>query len=586
MRWWRALASRTQTRKKTRPSAEKSVAEGSGSRRQTITKINSGKTAATSSSTETKLDGEPVLRRQTRTRSKTKPAPAEVVEPVPAARRLTRTKTKQSQAEQAATTATTGTRQLTKAAASPRVRELAAAVMSPAKRATPPRTVGYTGSPIRDRVKVFEQAMKESAGLKSGSDSEKEATSTPSRQYVTPDRRSSIARSLRKVSAARKVPVATIISESSVELSDPPRKGPVIRKSPPKPKESLNNSRAPAGKIVKPGRKVGASGGRGVSPATGPRSGTGSSSLMKSRSRMDIIQRAGRTTPQQGGRTTPSGKGPANLLTGVGSFLPQKPKGPTLEEIQAKKDDERKQKEQREIEARQRREEQLKSKAEEAKRQREERIKRVQEARKNQESKKEQEIARKEKENQEKLAVLKKREEMHKEAEKKKKRELEEQQREDNARLAREEDRRKEQLRKEEEIRKREQLRREEERRKLEERKKAAAKAEMERIRREREEMAKLKEREAARAAEEMNSTYNKPGDSTFSKPADSTFSKPMDSTFNRTVEQSGAQSYDITPARHELPPKPPQDEENYGKTCNFSSVLTNYVFQCLMSSL
>ena len=91
LRWWRALASRTQTRKKTRPSAEKSVAEGSGSRRQTITKINSGKTAATSSSTETKLDGEPVLRRQTKTRSKTKPAPAEVVELVPAARQLTRT---------------------------------------------------------------------------------------------------------------------------------------------------------------------------------------------------------------------------------------------------------------------------------------------------------------------------------------------------------------------------------------------------------------------------------------------------------------------------------------------------------------
>merc|ERR1719150_2561718 len=206
--------------------------------------------------------------------------------------------------------------------------------------------------------------MKESAGLKSSSDSEKESVPTPSR-YHTPGRRSSIARNLRKVSAARNVPVSTILSEASVEVIEPPKKGPIMRKSPPKPKENLNNSRAPTGKIVKPGRKVAASGGRGVSPATGPRSGTGSSSLMKSRSRMDIIQRAGRTTPQQAGRTTPSGKGPANLLTGVGSFLPQKPKVPTLEEIQAKKDDERKQKEQREIEARQRRENKTSSRSKE-----------------------------------------------------------------------------------------------------------------------------------------------------------------------------------------------------------------------------
>ena len=76
--------------------------------------------------------------------------------------------------------------------------------------------------------------------------------------------------------------------------------------------------------------------------------------------------------------------------------------------------------------------------------------------------------------------------------------------------------------------------RKEEERRKLEEKKKAAAKAELERIRREKAELAKLKEREAA------------------------TFSKPADSTFNRT--------YDITPARHELPPQPLQDEDNYGE--------------------
>merc|ERR1712110_867161 len=106
--------------------------------------------------------------------------------------------------------------------------------------------------------------------------------------------------------------------------------------------------------------------------------------------------------------------------------------------------------------------------------------------------------------------------------------------------------RRKEQLKREEELRRKEQLKREE------------ARAELERIRREREELAKLKEREAARVAD-LDSTYSKPVDSTFNKPADSTFNTTQPS------ERAGPQSYDITPARHELPPQPLQDEDNYG---------------------
>ena len=564
---------RRQTRTKTR-AADSSADEETEqeSRRRTRSKIHTdSKTQVMASVTrEAEAEVEPRSRRQTRSKTKCIEEPTEEIQ----ARRQTRSKVTSGQESEASEVEEAGpvrqtrtkTRQLnkaqseatlTKSAASPRVRELAAAVMSPVKRSTPTRTVGYTGSPIRDRVKVFEQAMKESAGLKSSSDSEKESVPTPSR-YHTPGRRSSIARNLRKVSAARNVPVSTILSEASVEVIEPPKKGPIIRKSPPKPKENLNNSRAPTGKIVKPGRKVAASGGRGVSPATGPRSGTGSSSLMKSRSRMELIQKAGRTTP--------SGKGP-NLVTGVTSLVPQKPKGPTIEEIQAKKEEERKQKEQREIEARKRREEQLKSKAEEAKRQREERIRRVQDARQKQESKKEQELARKEKENNEKLAVLKKREELHKEAERKKKREQEELQREEEERQARAEElRKKDQLRKEEDRRRLEERKREEEKRRLEEKKRSEEKRkleekkkaeEIERIKREKLELAKLKQREAERTTDL---------DSTYSKPADATFNKPGDATFNMTQpSEQTCSSYDITPARHELPPQPLQNENDYG---------------------
>jgi len=217
---------------------------------------------------------------------------------------------------------------LMKGAASPRVRQLAAQVLSPALKqssSTSRLVGGYTGSPVKDRVRVFEQAMKESAGLKSNRKSK---------------RKSSIQVSLEKASAARNISVGEIINEQEVVV----KKGPTIRKSPgvSSNTSALNNSRAPAGKVVRPGRKVLASGGRGFTPSSGPKSGshTGSSSnLMKSRSRLDIIER-NKTTPN---KANP----PSNIVRGVTSFLPGKPKGPTMQEIQEQKDQERRLKEQR-----------------------------------------------------------------------------------------------------------------------------------------------------------------------------------------------------------------------------------------------
>ena len=82
-------------------------------------------------------------------------------------------------------------------------------------------------------------------------------------------------------------------------------------------------------------------------------------------------------------------------------------------------------------------------------------------------------------------------------------------------------------------------------------------------ILREREELKKIKEREAARAAEaakpaaDMNTTYEKPSSA-----------KPSNKALDRTVnmDQQQPQSYDMTPARHELPPEPLRDEDNYGE--------------------
>merc|ERR1712013_150733 len=146
-------------------------------------------------------------------------------------------------------------------------------------------------------------------------------------------RKSSIQVSLEKASAARNISVGVIINEQEVVV----KKGPTIRKSPgvSSSTSALNNSRAPAGKVVRPGRKVLASGGRGFTPSSGPKSGshTGSSSnLWKSRSRLDIIER-NKTTPI---KANP----PSNIVRGVTSFLPGKPKGPTMQEIQEQKNEE------------------------------------------------------------------------------------------------------------------------------------------------------------------------------------------------------------------------------------------------------
>eukprot|EP00092_Neocalanus_flemingeri_P037642 GFUD01040979.1.p1 GENE.GFUD01040979.1~~GFUD01040979.1.p1 ORF type:complete len:965 (+),score=307.98 GFUD01040979.1:49-2895(+) len=547
----------------------------------------STRTKAKNDTSTASIEGEDSAQptRSTRTRQKNIPCPEEtnpavVQEIVEDARAVRSTRTKQKQLAQ-----TCSESALTKGAASPRVRELAAQVHSPAlKNSKSPKKVGYTGSPVSDRVKVFEQAMRDSAGLKTKVVKE----IVLKKQSRNSNRRSSIADSLSRVSAARNLSVNDVLTEQEVNIVNPAtKKGPTIKKnySPVAATSSsnLNNSRAPAGKVVRPGRKVFASGGRGVSPATGPRSGsnTGSSSnLMRSRSRLDIIERNGRITPSKG-------NAPNNLVkNGITSFLPSKPKGPTLEEIQEQKDDERKMKEQREIEAKQRREDQMKNKMEEQKNKREERIRRVQEARQKQESQREDKLRKnQEKDKEEKLAMLKKREENLKaEAEKRKKenemklKEAEEKRsREDEERLARKDqldmEKREDERRKDEEQKKRkqkedeerkkkmqdedkrkrqEEQRREDEKRKGEEDKKRAAAAQQERIVREREEMKKIKEREATRQAE-LNSTYNKPSDATLNK--------------TQTMDQSnaGVSSYDMTPARHELPPEPSKDEDNYG---------------------
>ena len=206
-------------------------------------------------------------------------------------------------------------------------------------------------------------------------------------------RRSSVGHSLKKASAARNLPISEVLLEQEVII----KKGPTIKKSPNilnTSTSALNSSRAPAGKIVKPGRNVFASGGRGVSPATGPRSGsnTGSSSLVRSRSRLAIIERNGKTTPS-------------------------KPNTPSKATTPSKQ-----------LDAKQRRDNLRKNKIEEQRLKNEERIRRVQEARQKQESqRKEKDKKNTEREKEEKLALLKKRENALKaEAEKRKKEKLKE----------------------------------------------------------------------------------------------------------------------------------------------------------------
>merc|ERR1712223_537019 len=392
-----------------------------------------------------------------------------------------------------------------------------------------------------------------------------------------------------------------LVSEQEVVIASPPRRGPTIRKSPSSAAPSHNTSRAPAGKVVRPMRKVLASGGRVANnvSASGGRaintpssasshSGSSSAKLMKSRSRLDI----------PGARKE---GGPSNMISkgGITSFLPAKPKQPTLAEIQEQKLEEIRKKEEKELEAKARREEMMKAKAEEQKSKREERIRRVQEARQKQEDQQASKLRRnQEKEKEEKLAHLKKREEMQKAEAKRRKeendlklREAEERrQRDESERVAKQDrleaERREEEKRREaekkkelEDYRKLIKAREEEERRKKAEDEKRKAKEELKREeeeRQKREEKMRLeeekkkaaahseriiREREAARAAEaakpaaDLNTTYEKPSSA-----------KPNNKALDRTVNMDQQpQSYDMTPARCELPPEPLRDEDNYG---------------------
>ena len=273
--------------------------------------------------------------------------------------------------------------------------ELTAQVLTPTLMlSTSSSGVGYNGSPVKDGVKVIEHGMRDSAGLgakRTGKEN------TPMKQAHYSKRRSSIRDSLAKASAARNLSVADILEEQEVNTVSKPAKK--IKKSPGlETSTCLNNSRAPAGKIVRPGRKVLASGGRGVSPG-GPRSGsaTGSSSkLMRSRSRLDIIERAGRTTPSKPNT-------PGNLAKG----------GMSVEK--------------------QRRDEGLKNKMDEQRLKREERIRRVQEARQKQESLREDKLKKnQEKDKEDKLAMLKKREDNLKVEKRKRENEMKLKQAEEN----------------------------------------------------------------------------------------------------------------------------------------------------------
>jgi len=388
-------------------------------------------------------------------------------------------------------------------------------------------------------------------------------------------RSSSIANSLLKVSAAKRVSVAQVLLQQDVHLVPAGGAGASSKGvSPP----LLDRSRAPPKKLVRL-NKVMASGGRGVSPAFGSGKsgmGSGSATLSKFKSRIDMLGMGGAS---------------GNIIKdpGMKSFLPSKPKAPTLEEIQELKEEERRRKEEKEEEARRRREELIKKKAEEQREKREERIRRVQEARLQNENQRENRIRTNQaKENEEKLAALKKREERQKEEAEKKRKEAELRMRQAEERRRKEEEERKakaeeeaarvrdeEKTRRLEEEeaadrkRRLEQQRREEKQlleqqrrvEKLEkQRKEEKQRVEEARILREKEELNRIKEREAAdaKAKVNLNSTYSKPGDTTVA------LAKTVNTTYQMDSTQ-GVESYDMTPHRLELPPEPSKNEDDYG---------------------
>jgi len=199
--------------------------------------------------------------------------------------------------------------------------------------------------------------------------------------------------------------------------------------------------------------------------------------------------------------------------------------GAQLDEIQEQKEIEMKRKEEKEADAKQRREELLKKKADDQREKREARIKRVQDARQKQEVQKGSKHL--EKEKAEKLAALKKREEAAKGEAAKKKFDAEEAARKEEEKVA------------EGRARLAEEAKRIESDKVLE-----AKRVEAELL------VAKEKAAHSLLAQAQLNGTYSKPGDT----------------TANITMDQTqGVSSYDMTPARHELPPEPSQDEENYG---------------------
>eukprot|EP00092_Neocalanus_flemingeri_P020936 GFUD01022683.1.p1 GENE.GFUD01022683.1~~GFUD01022683.1.p1 ORF type:complete len:623 (-),score=174.48 GFUD01022683.1:106-1704(-) len=357
--------------------------------------------------------------------------------------------------------------------------------------------------------------------------------------------RSSIAASLLKVSAAKRTSIAELLVSQEVVLLKPAtqsvldtpspilsksKSGAVAKTSATPSSNSLNNSRVHTGKVVRPNRKVFASGGRGFSPAVGLMSGGvgvsgGSQGGVKSKSRMGIIQRSGQ-------KSSTVARTPSNMVGrgGVTSFI-SKPKGNALDDVRQQKEIELVRKEEKEEEAKKRREELLKKKADDQKDKRETRIKRVQEARKKQEDTKD--AKKYEKEKVDKLEALKKREDKAK-AEKRKLENGEAKKRMEREKLLHEQNKALEADRE-----------REDEEQRLVEEKRALAEKEREAEA----SLAKKVIQSRLVQQEQLNSTYSKPSD-----------------VINTTIEVStGVSSYDMTPARHELPPEPSKDEDNYG---------------------
>merc|ERR1712088_226252 len=75
--------------------------------------------------------------------------------------------------------------------------------------------------------------------------------------------------------------------------------------------------------------------------------------------------------------------------------------------------------------------------------------------------------------------------------------------------------------------------------------------------------MARLKEMSNTSLAKKaaMNSTFDK--STVLNQTYDKNETSQLNSTYTKPADQT-TQSYDITPARHELPPEPLKDEENY----------------------